>query len=188
MSDEMIEESDNVNTADPDGDAADLSLTASTVWNRLGVALGAATILALLASGVLAWMHHQDDQSDKDARKAAQVAATSLEELLSFTPQDVLEKADAESALMTGELKDTYTDQLKSDWGPAAAKNGIVTKAEVLRVGRASVLDDTVKLVVYANLSRTVAGSDQSDIITSTMLITMKRIDGDWLISEYKGV
>jgi Mce-associated membrane protein len=167
---------------------ASLTLNASKVVPRLLAVVGVVAVLALVAAGVLAWMHHRHNEDESNARAASQVAATSLQTLLSFTPANVLKDADSESKLMTGSLEKTYTKQLKTDWGPAAVKNGISTKAAVVKVARASVAGDTVKLVVYANLTRSVAGTSQTDIITSTMLITMTKVDGSWRISAYKGV
>jgi len=179
---------EGVDVDDGADDAANLSIDRSRVVRWISIGLSALAIAALLAAGALRWINHRHDQSDADARQAAQVATTSLEQLLSFTPTDVLVTADAEGKLLAGDFAARYLAQIKGDWGPLVVKNKITSSAKVIRVARVSVNGDQVELLVYANITRTVGGSNQSDLIAPTMRITMKKVDGTWRVSQYTGV
>jgi len=161
---------------------------AGVLRSRLWKSCAILVATALMLSGVMALMHAHHVSQERDARQAARVATKSLAAILSFTPRDVMRNADKESALLGGSLRSTYLRKLKQDWGPAAQKRKVTTVAEVVRVGRASVNGGTVKLIVFANMSRRLAGSDEGDVIASTMLITMEKVDGTWRIMDYRGV
>lgn len=171
-----------------DDSARSLVLDPPQVRRWLTGSLALLVVAGLVTAGVLRWVDHRHDRDQAGARNAAQVAAASLEKLLSFTPTDVLTSADAEGELLTGKFGKTYVTQLKSDWGPRAVESKITSTAEVVRVAQSSVDGNEVRLLVYANITRTVGGTNETDLITPTMLITMKKVGGSWRISEYEGV
>ncbi|MCW2831240.1 MAG: hypothetical protein JWP31_1932, partial [Aeromicrobium sp.] len=112
----------------------------------------------------------------------------SMTKLLSFKPSTVLEDVDRERSLLTGDFADEYTKLVKKGFGPDVVKGKVSTTAEIPRAGVVSSSGDTVVVMLFANVTRTSPASEDTRVSGGRMRVTMKKVDGDWKISDYKSL
>lgn len=114
---------------------------------------------------------------------AMQRVADSTATILSYQAETF--DADAEKAgkLMTESMREDYLKALepvKAD----VVKQGITLKATVVATSLTSITDDTVRALLFVNQSTTAEGASNEQLDNNRVLVTMKRHDGDWLISK----
>lgn len=156
--------------------------------NRLRPVLIVLVVLLSAASGFVWWKQHQERQIDRGADAAARTAADSIDRLLTFRPATVFEELPEEKKLLTGDLADEYENELTTDWGPNVVENKISTEVAVPDYGIIERGENETVVLVFANMTRRTASSDETEIITSTMRVTMRLVDDVWRISAYEGI
>lgn len=162
-------------------------MTATATLRRI-----AAPVLAALLAAVGAWLFW--DSSSRQAAhqagaEAVQAAREAIPAIMSYQP------ATAESDLtaaanerLTGAFRDTYTQIIATTVAPEARLEGISASATV--PAAAVVSADSGHAVVLAYIDQTVdhtttAGSGPQTTSTSSVRVTMDKVDGRWLISGF---
>lgn len=163
-------------------------------WARFGsarvVAFGLLPALALLltvGAAFLKWHESSARGAELAAAQSVQAASDITVTLLSYRP-DTVDKdlGDARSRL-TGEFLDSYTSLTNDVVIPGAKQQRISAVATVPAAASVSASENHAVVMVFVNQS-TIVGSDAPTDTASTVKVTLERIGGRWLISEFEPV
>ena len=168
-----------------------------TTQRRLAAALAVAV---LVAAAVLGWLWTQrDDSAGADITSAAAADASVASAGVRSTVLEVAEEAAtriygyswdtladdkaAARALLTGGMLDQY-DRTMAGVATVSRRDHRVVSAEV--VGRALVHATTsyARVLVFVNQSTDSRDLDEPTLDLDRVLVTLRRVDGDWRVSE----
>ena len=141
------------------------------------------------AGGVYWWIYRPDQQTNAAAQQQATTAARDgTVALLSYAPE-TLDKdlANAKSHL-TGEFLKYYSDFTDKIVAPAAKQKGVKTEATVTRAAVSEMHPERAVVLVFVNQVTTSKDRPDPALATSSVMVTMVKQDGRWLISEFNPV
>jgi Mce-associated membrane protein len=151
-------------------------------------------VLLLVISGALAtWLYfHEyrpDQQTDGSVAQAALSAASDgTVALLSYAP-DTLDRdfATAKSHLAGDFLSydDQFTQQIVA---PAAKQKSLKTTAHVMRAAVAELHPDSAVVLLFVDQSTTSKDSPDPSMAASSVLVTLTKVHGKWLITKFDPV
>jgi Mce-associated membrane protein len=150
--------------------------------------------VALIASaGVAAGLYFGQYRQDRETNAAAaNVALDSAKNgtvaLLSYSPES-LDKdfANAKSNL-TGDFLSYYTQFTEQIVTPAAKEKQVKTSASVVRAAVAEIHPDSAIVLLFINQVTTSKENPDGAFAASSVKVTLKKIDGRWLISAFDPV
>lgn len=150
--------------------------------------------VALIASaGVAAGLYFGQYRQDRETNAAAaNVALDSAKNgtvaLLSYSPE-TLEKdfANAKSNL-TGDFLSYYTQFTEQIVTPAAKEKQVKTSASVVRAAVTELHPDSAIVLLFINQVTTSKENPDGAFAASSVKVSMKKIDGRWLISAFDPV
>jgi len=194
--DDSAEPDDN---SQPTDESEPVGVKRRIAWPRVlayGVLPGLALLLAL-AAGFLRWEYISNDygalppvaseQHPSPAFESMNAAKDSTIKMLSYKPDTVEQQLNSARDLLTGEFRDSYTSLINDVVIPGAREKQISAVASVPAV--ASVSADPKHAVVLVFVNQTVVvGKDAPSDTASSVRVTMDKVDGRWLISEFEPV
>jgi Mce-associated membrane protein len=147
-------------------------------------------VLALVLAGAAGFLKWQDSSvrtSDVARTESVQAAKDSTIALLSYQPDTVEQQLVAARERLTGEFRDSYTKLTNDVVIPGAKEKQISAVASV--PAAASVSANPGHAVVLVFVDQTVViGADPPTQTASSVRITMEKIDGRWLISNFEPI
>jgi Mce-associated membrane protein len=185
-------EDENEVTAEPDeSDHRDppTSARGRITWSRAiayGVLPGLALLLAM-AAGFLKWQ----DESVRDPQAVrpdyVRAATDGTTALLSYRPDTVEKDLEAARGKLTGKFLDAYTSLTRDVVIPGAQQKQIAAVATVPGVASTSATENHAVVLLFVNQTVTV-GHDRPTDTSSTVRLTLDKVDGRWLISQFDPV
>jgi len=168
-------------------------------WARVfayGV-LPAIALLLALAAGFARWQYNDSEygavppsaseQNPSPAFDSVNAAKDSAIKMLSYKPETVGDQLNAARDLLTGEFRDSYTSLINDVVIPGATQKKISAVASV--PAAASVSADPTHAVVLVFVNQTVVvGQELPTDTASSVRVTLDKVDGRWLISEFEPV
>jgi Mce-associated membrane protein len=155
-------------------------------WFRI-IAFGLIPTLALslaVLAGYLKWVSASARSADTARIESVQTAKDSTIALLTYQPDTVEQQLGAARDLLTGEFQNSYTSLIHDVVIPGAKQQRISATANV--PAASSVSADPNDAVVLLFVNQTAVSSDGVPTDTaSTVRITMKKLDGRWLVSAF---
>lgn len=142
---------------------------------------------AALAGSFLHFQYRPDRATDAaEAKSATAAAADGTVAILSYSP-DTLERdfASAKSHL-TGDFLSYYREFTEQTVMPTAKKKSIKTSAVVVRAALSELHPDSAVVLVFANQSTVSANRPEPTLTSSSILVTLTKVDEKWLISSFK--
>jgi Mce-associated membrane protein len=158
----------------------------SIQWSRV-VAFGLLPALALvlaLGAGFLKWQASSVDNAEAAAEAAKRAATESTIALLSYTPDKVEEQLGAARDLLTGEFQQSYTDLTNDVVIPGAKEQQIAAVASVPAAAAVSAEPDRAVVLLFVNQTVNIGGQPPTDT-ASSVRVTLEKVDGRWLISQF---
>lgn len=149
------------------------------------------TVAALLVSAAAAgsvywWLYRPDRLTDAAGQEQVLSAAReATEALLSYSPEKVDTDVAAAKALLTGDFLQKYTEFADTVVVPAAKSRGVKTEANVARAALSAMRPDNANVLVFVNQVTTSKERPTPALATSSVMVTMVRSDGRWLVSEF---
>jgi Mce-associated membrane protein len=150
--------------------------------------------VALIASaGVAAGLYFGQYRQDRETNAAAATVALDSAKngtvaLLSYSPE-TLDKdfANAKSNL-TGDFLSYYTQFTEQIVTPAAKQKQVKTSASVVRAAVTELHPDSAIVLLFINQVTTSKENPDGAFAASSVKVSMKKIDGRWLISAFDPV
>lgn len=168
-------------------------LARAVAWCRrdLVAAIAAGLVLAsLLAAAAVYWGLYRPDRLTDTAAQQQVIAAAKegTEALLSYAPESLdTDLANAKSHL-TGEFLSYYTEFTDKVVAPASRDKGVKTEADVSRAAVSQMRPDRAEVLVFVNQVTTSKERPTPALSTSSVMVTLLRTDGRWLISSFNPV
>jgi Mce-associated membrane protein len=160
-------------------------------WVRVlayGVLPGLALLLAL-ATGFLKGQGSPAMDTDLGQIGAIQAAKDSTVALLSYRPATVERDLGAARDRLTGGFKDSYTSLTRDVVIPGAKQKQVSAVATVEAAASVSVSAEPNHEVVLLFVNQTTTeGTGAPAVTTSSVRVTLDKIDGRWLISRFDPV
>lgn len=155
-------------------------------WSRVlarGVLPGAALVLAI-AAGFLKWVDESAHQSDLAGAASVQAASESTVALLSYKHDTVDNDVAAARERLTGNFKDAYNSLTHDVVIPGAKQKQISTIATVPAAASVSAAENHAVVLVFVDQTLTMGNAAPTNT-ASSVRVTLDKIDGRWLISQF---
>ena len=178
--------------AEVDGSDHDEQLTGSARrvrWSQaiVYVVLPALALLLASAAGFLKWQ----DGSARDAATArtesVQAATDSTIALLSYKPDTVEKDLDAARGRLTGTFLSAYTSLTHDVVIPGAKQKQISAVATVPAAASTSATGNHAVVMLFVNQT-VIIGQDAPTNTASSVRVTLDKVGGRWLISQFDPV
>lgn len=158
-------------------------------WARV-VAFGVLPALALLlavGAGYLKFVDLALRESNTARDESVQAAKDSTIALLTYKPDTVEQQLTAARDRLTGEFRGQYTDLTKNVVIPGAKQKQISAVASVPAAASVSANPGHAVVLVFVNQTVTVGSGPPADT-ASSVRITLDKVGGRWLISQFDPV
>jgi Mce-associated membrane protein len=159
-----------------------------------GTVLTALLALSLAASvgsaTVMYYFHYRPDratdaaaaQSAIDAAKDGSVAA------LSYAPGTLDRDFSSAKSHLTGDFLSYYSKFTEQVVAPAVKQKSVKTSAVVLRAAVAELHPGSAVVLVYVNQSTASKDRPEPTMTSSSVLVTLTKVDAKWLISQFNPI
>ena len=180
---------------DPDGDddsaVADEAPAKPRQWGRiLAGVLGA---LLIASAGLTAWLYFDSYRTDQAVGSAAadrvlETAKEATVAVLSYSPESLDQDLDAAKSQLTGDFLTYYTQFTDQVVRPAVKTKQVSTTANVVQAAVSEMHPEEAKVLMFVNQTTTSSDRTEPSMTASSVVVTMKKIDGKWLISAFDPV
>ena len=150
-------------------------------------------LLLLISGGVATWLYFKqyrpDQQTGPDvARAVVSAASDGTVALLSYSP-DSLDKdfATAKSHL-SGDFLSYYKQFTEQIVAPAAKQKSLKTTAHIMGAAVSELQPDSALVLVYVDQSTTSKDKPDPSMAASSVLVSLTRINSNWLITKFDPV
>jgi Mce-associated membrane protein len=175
----------------PDGEAPEgLPGPSGRRWRPLVVLPAALLAASAIAAGLVFWFLFRPDQlTNADAQQQVIAAAKEgTEAVLSYSPDNLDQSLATAKSHLTGGFLDEYSRFTDEVVRPAVSQRGVKTEANVARAAVSEMDPGRAQVLVFVNQVTTSRERPSPALATSSVMVTMVRSDGRWLISEFKPV
>jgi Mce-associated membrane protein len=158
-------------------------------WTRIlsyGVLPGVAMLLAC-GAGYLKWQDSTMRASEVASIESVQAAKDSTTALLSYRPDTVEQDLTVAQDRLTGDFKDTYRSLIHDVVIPGAKQKQISAQASVPAAASVSATEDHAVALVFVNQT-VVIGNGAPTATASSVKVTLDKVAGRWLISQFEPV
>lgn len=157
-------------------------------WTRLLVAgLPVLALILALGVGYLKWLDGTSRESRAAAEASVRAASESTIAILSYKPETVDRDLKAAADRLAEPFRQQYTQLVNDVVAPGAKQQHITAVATV--PAAASVLATGKHAVVLVFVDQiTTIGTDAPTQSTSSVRVSLERVDGRWLISQFDPV
>jgi Mce-associated membrane protein len=151
----------------------------------------AALVLGLLAAGALAgWLYfaqfRPDTQTDNAvAQSAVNAARDGTVALLSYQPDTLNKDFAAARSHLTGDFLNYYDQFTKEVVTPAAQSKAVATTAQVVGAAVSELHPNSAVVLVFVNQVTTSKERPDPAMASSSVLVSLTKVHGDWLITKF---
>ncbi|WP_424396519.1 hypothetical protein [Mycobacterium sp.] len=162
-------------------------------WRRVNV-IPLVLVLALLAAGGLAaWLYYSqyrpDEQTDAAvAQSAVGAARDGTVALLSYKPDTLNQDFAAAKSHLTGDFLNYYDQFTKQVVTPAAKEKAVTTTAQVVGAAASELHPNSAVVLVFVNQVTTSKERPDPAMASSSVLVSLTKVHGTWLITKFDPV
>lgn len=158
-------------------------------WTRIVACAVLPTVALALAlgDGYLKWLDGSARASRTAAEQSVKVATDSTIAILSYRPDNVERDLKGAADRLTGGFRQQYTQLVNDVVAPGAKQQHIAAIATVPAAAPVSASENHAVVLVFIDQTTTI-GNDAPTQTTSSVRITLERVDGRWLISQFDPV
>lgn len=167
----------------------------ATSPRRNATVLIVATLAVLLvaSAAATAWLYFTQYRPDQLTGATAQAevleaAKTGTLAALTYSPDDLDGDLATAKSHMTGDFLSYYTTFTDDVVRKAVEEKKVTTNAEVMRAAVSEMNPDSAKVLLFVNQTTVSADRPDPSMAASSVLVTMTKVDGDWLISAFDPV
>src|ERR1700758_5390652 len=158
-------------------------------WSR-AIAYGLLPALAFLlasAAGYVKWQDGTAREAQASRQQSVQAAIDSTVALLSYQPNTVEKDLDAAKSRLTGNFLDAYTKLTHDVVIPGSKQKQISAVANVPAAASTSVTANHAVVMLFVNQT-IIVGQGAPTNTASRVRVTLDKVDGRWLISQFDPV
>ena len=158
-------------------------------WTRIlsyGVLPGVALLLAC-GAGYLKWQDSTMRASEVASIESVQAAKDSTTALLSYRPDTVEQYLTAAQDRLTGGFKNTYRSLIHDVVIPGAKQKQISAEVSIPATASVSATEGHAVALVFVNQT-VVIGNGVPTATASSVKVTLDKVAGRWLISQFEPV
>ena len=184
------EASEGATEADgPDHDEQPTGPTRHIRWSRaiVFVVLPALALLLASAAGFLKWQDGSAREAGVARAESVRAATDSTIALLSYKPDTVEKDLDAARGRLTGTFLNAYTSLTHDVVIPGAKQKQISAIATVPAAASTSATENHAVVLLFVNQS-VIIGQDAPTSTASSVRVTLDKVGGRWLISQFDPV
>jgi len=157
-------------------------------WRSVLVAALPAVVLILaLGVGYLKWLDGKERESRIAAEQSVKAASDSTIAMLSYKPETVDQDLKAAADRLTAGFRQQYTQLVTDVVAPGAKQQHIAAVATVPAAASVIATGKQAVVLVFVDQTTTI-GDDPPTQSTSSVRVTLDKIDGKWLISQFDPV
>jgi Mce-associated membrane protein len=148
-------------------------------------------VLALLAAGGLAaWLYFSEYRPDNQVdaavtQSAVDAARNGTLALLSYKPDTLDKDVAAAKSHLGGDFLNSYDEFTKQILSPAAKEKAVATTAQVVGAAATDVRPDSAVVLVFVNQVSTSRERPDPAMASSSVLVSLTKVDGGWLITKF---
>jgi Mce-associated membrane protein len=182
------EAADEADLVEPDPDASPAQPDARLPWARvLAVALPAVVLILGFGVGYLKWLDDSARESRTAAEQSVRAATDSTAAILSYRPETVDKELAAAADRLTGGFRQQYTQLVSDVVAPGSKQQHISAVAKVPAAASVSANGKRAVVLVFVDQTTTI-GNDAPTQTTSSVRVTLEKVHGRWLISQFDPV
>jgi Mce-associated membrane protein len=149
--------------------------------------LPAVALFLALGDGYVKWLDSSAPASRTAAEQSVRAATDSTVAMLSYRPDTVDRDLKTAADRLTGSFRQQYSQLVGDVVAPGAKQQHISAVATVPAAGSVSATENRAVVLVFVNQTTTV-GNDAPTQTTSSVRVTLDKVDGRWLISQFDPV
>lgn len=159
---------------------------AATDQPRRALTIMLVAVLVLgAASGLFAYLSHEQSAADSAATDARTAAEQSIVTLLSYDYRTVGNEVAQRQDLTTGQFHDEYGSLIKDVVAPSSQQQQTVTQTTVANSApTADVSASRVSVLLFLNQTTTVSGKADPTFSGSRVRVGMNLVDDRWLVAD----
>jgi Mce-associated membrane protein len=149
--------------------------------------------LLLISGGAATWLYFKqyrpDKQTDAGAASAAiNAASDGTVALLSYSPDTLDKDFAAAKSHLSGDFLSYYNQFTEQIVAPAAKQKSLKTNARVLGSAVSELHPDSAVVLVLVDQSTTSKDNPDPAMASSSVLVSLTRVNGQWLITKFDPV
>ncbi|WP_231995507.1 hypothetical protein [Mycobacterium sp. 1274756.6] len=155
-------------------------------WRRLVTfnLIPALVMLLAVAVGILKWWDSSLAASRVARVESVEAATDATIAMLSYQPGTVEEDLTSAARLMTGDFEKSYADLTREVVIPGARDKRISAVASVPAAASLSATPSHAVVLVFVNQTAVIGDEPPTDT-ASTVRVTLDKVDGQWLVSDF---
>jgi Mce-associated membrane protein len=181
---------DETEAAEAAADAAEAPVERGSrfSWTRLlVVGLPSLALIVALGVGYLKWLDGTARESRAAAEASVRAASETTVAILSYKPETVDRDLKAAAERLTAGFRQQYTQLVNDVVAPGAKQQHITAVATVPAAASVSASGKQAVVLVFVDQTTTI-GNDAPTQTTSSVRVSLEKIDGRWLISQFDPV
>jgi Mce-associated membrane protein len=195
---DAAEAADEADLLDGEDESADIEETgeddapdkqgARFSWGRLLVAaLPALALILALGVGYLKWLDGSARESRAAAEQSTRAASDSTIAILSYKPETVDQELKAAADRLAEPFRQQYTQLVNDVVAPGAKQQHISAVATVPAAASVWATGKQAVVLVFVDQTTTI-GTDAPTQSTSSVRVSLAKVDGRWLITQFDPV
>jgi Mce-associated membrane protein len=161
---------------------------AESSWHRLLVlALPVLALLLALGVGYVKWLDGSQRAAGLAAEESVRAASEGTVAILSYKPETVDQELKVAANRLTAGFRQQYTQLVNDVVAPGAKQQHIAAVATVPAAASVSATGKQAVVLVFVDQTTTI-GNDAPTQSTSSVRVTLDKVDGRWLISQFDPV
>lgn len=150
-------------------------------------------LLLLISAGAATWLYFKQYRPDKqtDASVASAVINAASEgtvALLSYSPDSLDKDFAAAKSHLSGDFLSYYNQFTEQIVAPAAKQKSLKTNARVLGAAVSELRPGSAVVLVLVDQSTTSKDNPDPMMASSSVLVSLTRVNGQWLITKFDPV
>ena len=165
----------------------------SRVLRKVKVVPATLILLLLTSAGVTTWLYFERYQPNRQtdpsvAQAVVRAASEGAVALLSYSPESLDKDFATAKAHLSGEFLSYYNQFTEEIVAPAAKQKSLKTTAHVIGAAVSELHPDSAVVLVYVDQSTTSKDKPDPSMSASSVLVSMNRVNGTWLITKFDPV
>jgi Mce-associated membrane protein len=150
-------------------------------------------LLLLISGGAATWLYFERYQPNRQTdtnveRTVKRAASDGTVALLSYSPESFDKDFAAAKSHLSGDFLSEYSKRIEEVVAPATKQKSVKTTARVLGAAVSELHPNSAVVLVYLDQSTTSKDSPDPIEEASSVLVSMTKVNGNWLITKFDAI